>query len=113
MKSHPLRTWSFALAVVAGLAGSALAGDAVKLIVEPPKDVANVEAGDSGVDVQIYGQDAAGARVGVGGKTVEVSATNGDLVLVESPSKYHYTPPASINALVTTLLSARLVTVRE
>jgi hypothetical protein len=108
MRSQSLSTWTFALAALVASAGSARAGDAIKLLVEPPTGVTTVEAGDAGVDVQISGQDAAGARVGVGAKTVEVSATNGDLVLVESPSKYHFTPPASIDASASVKLRAWL-----
>ena len=97
-----------AVAAIAALASSALAGDAVRLSVEPPKGVTTVEAGDPGIDVQIVGIDAVGARVGFGGKTVEVSATDGDLTLVTAPYGYRYVPPASVDASKPLKLSAWL-----
>jgi len=96
MRTHQLFARAFALAAVAACAAAAFAGDAVRLLVEPPKDVIAVEAGDPAFDVQITGLDVTGARVApAAGKTIEVSATNGDLVLVEAPGKYRYTPPAA------------------
>jgi hypothetical protein len=76
---------------------AAAAGDAVKLQVELPKDTTTVEAGDPGIDVQIVGIDAAGERTVFGGRTLEVSATEGDLAVVEAPYKYKYIPPAKVD----------------
>jgi hypothetical protein len=83
-----------AAVLVAGLSASATAGEAVKLQIEPPKGTTAVEFGDPGIDVQIVGVDAAGERTGFGDKTLEVSATEGELVAVEGKFKYRYVPPA-------------------
>jgi hypothetical protein len=107
MRSRPLHAFAVAFAAVAAFAAAARAGDAVRLLVEPPKEVQSVEAGEPGVEVQIVGQDASGARVGApAGKTVEVSATEGDLVLVEAPYKYRFKPPATVAAATTAKLRA-------
>jgi hypothetical protein len=97
MRFHPLAAWTCALAAFVALAATARAGDAVKLSLELPKDVTSVEAGGGGVDVKIQCLDATGAKVGLGDKTLEVSATNGDFVLAEAPFKFHYKPPASVD----------------
>jgi hypothetical protein len=83
------------LLACAALSGTAYAGDAVKLAVEPPKDTRSFEAGDPGIELQIVGIDAAGQRVGFGDKKLETSVTEGELVAVESPFKYRYVPPAT------------------
>ena len=96
-----------ALAVMA-FAAVASAGDAVKLVVELPKNTTSVEAGDPGLDVQIVGLDATGARVGFGERTVETSANEGELVLVEKPYKYRYVPPAAVEQATPVTLRAWL-----
>src|SRR6185295_15826327 len=93
-------TWTLAVAAalaVPGLGADAMAGDAVRLSVELPKDVTSVESGDPGLDVQIVGIDAAGVRVGPGDRKVESSATEGDLTLVTPPYLYRYQPPATVD----------------
>ena len=108
MRTLTQYTWTLAVAALAALAGTASAGDAVRILIEPPKDVVNVEAGDPGIDVQIVGQDAANIRVAFGDKKVEVSATDGELVLVEAPYKYKYIPPATVDAATSVTLRAWL-----
>jgi hypothetical protein len=89
-------TWALALAALAAFAGTASAGEAVKLLLELPKNTTSVEAGDPGLDVQVVGIDATGARVGFGDRKVETSANEGELILVEAPYKYRYVPPATV-----------------
>jgi hypothetical protein len=99
---------ALAFAALAAFAGKASAGDAVKLLVEPPKNTTSVEAGDPGLDVQIVGIDATGARVGFGERSVETSANEGELILVEKPYKYRYVPPAAIEQATPVTLRAWL-----
>jgi hypothetical protein len=101
---------TLAAAVAAALlaAPALAAGDAVKLQIEPPKDTTSVEVGDPGIDVQIVGIDATGARTGLGGKTLEVSATEGELVSVEKPFKFRYIPPAKLEKVTSATLRASL-----
>jgi hypothetical protein len=108
MRTLSKSTWTLVLAALAALAVPATAGEAVRILVEPPKDTVSVEAGDPGVDVQIVGQDAAGARVGFGDKKVEVSATEGEFVLVEAPYKYRFIPPATVDQTTGATLRAWL-----
>ncbi len=108
MRTLSKATRTLAIAALAALAVPAMAGEAVRILVEPPKDTVSVEAGDPGVDVQIVGQDAAGARVGFGDKKVEVSATEGEFVLVEAPYKYRFIPPATVEQTTGATLRAWL-----
>jgi hypothetical protein len=101
-----IRTLSFL--ALAAFAATASAGEAVKLLVELPKNTTSIEAGDPGLDVQIVGVDATGARVGFAERTVETSANEGELVLVEKPYKYRYVPPATIEQPATITLRAWL-----
>lgn len=108
MRTLTLSSWTLAVSAALALAATASAGEAVRILVEPPKDTVSVEAGDPGVDVQIVGQDAAGARVGFGDRKVEVSSTEGEFVLVEAPYKYRFIPPAAVDQATGATLRAWL-----
>jgi hypothetical protein len=99
---------ALAFAALAAIAGTASAGEAVKILVELPKNTTSVEAGDPGLDVQIVGVDATGARVGFGDRKVETSSNEGELILVEAPYKYRYVPPAAIEQATPVTLRAWL-----
>jgi hypothetical protein len=102
--------WTIAAVAALGFTSvaSAAPGDATRLQIEPPKDTTAVEVGDPGIDVQIVGLDDQGARTGFGGKTCEVSATEGELVSVEAPFKFKYIPPAKLDKATSTTLRAWL-----
>lgn len=82
---------------VAGVFGAsaAQAGEPVKLLIELPPDVSAVNCGET-VDLQIVGEDAGRTRVGFGGKTVEFSATYGNVEVVQQPYKFRFRAPATL-----------------
>ena len=86
-----------ALAGLCGLMGDAFAGDAVRILVEPPAGIDSLEPGQA-IDVQVVGLDASGARVAFGGLRMEVSPADGSFTLAEAPYRYRYVAPAQIDA---------------
>lgn len=97
-----------ACAVAAALgARAAEAGEPVKLLVELPSDVTQLTCGET-VDLQIVGEDAQRARVGFGGRTVEVSATHGTVEQVRPPYSFRYRTPATLPDLTNVRIRAWL-----
>jgi hypothetical protein len=99
--------WTLAVVLSAALADVALAGEPVRILVEPPPGVASVDAGQS-IDVQIVGEDAAGVRVGFSGRQVDTSVSDGVLVVVEAPYRWRYTAPENAPPTRTVQLRAWL-----
>jgi hypothetical protein len=97
MRTVTKAAWTLALAALAAASAPARAGEAIRLVLEPPKDTTTVEAGDPAIEVQIVGIDAAGNRVGPSGRTLKYEATYGEIVVVTPPYRYQYTPPAAID----------------
>lgn len=103
---HPLRVlWS--TLVLAALASPALAGDAVRLVVELPSDL-GVLRPSATVDVQVVGVDDSGERCGFGGDQVVLSASHGSVEDVKRPYSFRYTAPPEAAGRVRVTLSAHL-----
>ncbi len=104
------RTLTVTMAVLAfvALAAQALAGEAIRLDVELPPDAGTLSPGEK-IPVQVVGIDSTGARVGFGGRQVQLDASAGSAFVKKRPYAFMYQAPKNIDGVKTVTLSASLL----